>query len=82
MSVLRQSFCCPISQVSSDETPSPTLSLPLGHTHSVRPPITINLANFLGPAVPQGPHFGGLQQSKAPCCLPSYIMTWAQASLR
>ena len=45
------------------------LPLPPG-PHSVRPSVTINLANFLGPTVPQGPHFGGQQRNKTPCCVP------------
>ena len=39
-------------------------------THSVRPSVTVNLANFLGPTVPQGPHFGGQQRNKTACCFP------------
>lgn len=64
-----------IYQKTSDDTWCPALSLPPGPTHSVRPPITINLANFLGHTIPRDPHFGGQQRNKTPCCFPSLLIT-------
>ena len=51
-------------------TPCPAPPSASRPTQSVRPSVTINLANFLGPTVPQGPHFGGQQRNKTPCCVP------------
>lgn len=42
--------------------------------------ITINLANFLGHTIPQGPHFGGQHWNKTPCCFYSLLITQGQAS--
>lgn len=59
----------------SEKPPCLALSLPPGPTHPARPPITINLANFLGHTVPRGPHFGGQQRNKTPCYSPSLLIT-------
>lgn len=58
----------------------PSLCLRGAHTIS-KPSITINLANFLGHTIPQGPHFGGQHWNKTPRCFRSLLITQGQASL-
>lgn len=55
MALLPESL--PLPPILSEEfwcDSGPVLSLPPGLTHSGRPPITINLANFLGHTIPLG----------------------------
>lgn len=82
MLALRVFLLAPFHQKSFEEQPPcPALSLPPGaHTVS-QPSITINLANFLGHTIPQGPHFGGQHWNKTPRCFHSLLITQGQASL-